>query len=44
MKKEIHNMELRFNQLKRKQEQLIKDIERAVGKRNGITIKYLPKT
>ena len=43
MRKEIHNMELRFQQLKRKQEELIKDIERAVSKRNGITIKYQPK-
>jgi len=42
MKNEIHNMELRFQQMKRKQEELIKDIERCVAKRETIQWKYLP--
>lgn len=43
MKQEIHRMELRFEQLKKKQEQMIKDMERAVFKRETIQLKYLPK-
>ena len=43
MKKEIHRMELRFEQLRKKQEQMIKDMERAVFKRETIQMKYLPK-
>lgn len=42
MKNEIHNMELRFQQMKRKQEELIKDMERCVAKRETIQWKYLP--
>lgn len=36
MKKEIHRMELRYEQLRKKQEQMIKDMERAVFKRETI--------
>ncbi len=43
MKKEIHRMELRYEQLRKKQEQMIKDMERAVFKREAIQLKYLPK-
>jgi len=43
MKKEIHRMELRFEQLKKNQEELIKDMERAVCKRETITLKYKPQ-
>jgi DNA-binding ferritin-like protein (Dps family) len=43
MKKEIHRMELRYEQLRKKQEQIIKEMERAVFKRGTIQIKYLPK-
>ena len=43
MKKEIHRMELRYEQLRKKQEQMIKDMERAVFKRKTIQLKYLPK-
>ena len=43
MKKEIHRMELRYEQLRKKQEQMIKDMERAVFKREVIQLKYLPK-
>ena len=43
MKKEIHRMELRYEQLRKKQEQMIKDMERAVFKRETIQLKYLPK-
>lgn len=43
MKQEIHRMELRYEQLKKKQEQMIKDMERAVFKRETIQLKYLPK-
>mmetsp|Transcript_3849 Transcript_3849/g.4213 ORF Transcript_3849/g.4213 Transcript_3849/m.4213 type:complete len:890 (+) Transcript_3849:56-2725(+) len=44
MKKEIHRMELRYEQLRKKQEELIKEIERAIAKRETIQLKYLPKT
>ena len=43
MKKEIHRMELRYEQLRKKQEEMIKDMERAVFKREVIQLKYLPK-
>mmetsp|Transcript_34384 Transcript_34384/g.25458 ORF Transcript_34384/g.25458 Transcript_34384/m.25458 type:complete len:108 (+) Transcript_34384:1726-2049(+) len=43
MKQEIHRMELRYEQLRKKQEQMIKDMERAVFKRETIQLKYLPK-
>jgi len=34
---------LRFDQLKKKQEEMIKDMERAIFKRETIQLKYLPK-
>lgn len=43
MKKEIHIMELRYEQLRRRQEEMIKNIERAVENRETIQLKYLPK-
>ena len=43
MKKEIHRMELRYQQLLKKQEEMIKDMERSVFKRETIQLKYLPK-
>ncbi len=43
MKKEIHIMELRYEQLRRRQEEMIKNIERAVENRQTIQLKYLPK-
>ena len=43
MRKEIHRMELRYEQLRKKQEEMIKDMERAVFKRETIQLKYLPK-
>jgi len=43
MKKEIHRMELRYEQLRKKQEEMIKEMERAVFKRETIQLKYLPK-
>mmetsp|Transcript_47873 Transcript_47873/g.137341 ORF Transcript_47873/g.137341 Transcript_47873/m.137341 type:complete len:888 (+) Transcript_47873:97-2760(+) len=43
MKKEIHRMELRLDQLKRRQEQMIIEMERAIHKRDAITLKYEPK-
>eukprot|EP00743_Colponemidia_sp_Colp-15_P001752 GILK01001913.1.p1 GENE.GILK01001913.1~~GILK01001913.1.p1 ORF type:complete len:909 (-),score=261.49 GILK01001913.1:118-2775(-) len=43
MKKEIHRMELRFDQLKRKQESMISEMERAIDKRETIALKYVPK-
>ena len=36
-------MELRYEQLRKKQEQMIKDMERCVFKREVIQLKYLPK-
>ena len=41
MKKEIHRMELRYEELRKRQEKLIKDMERAVFKRETIQMKYL---
>merc|ERR1712060_507947 len=43
MKKEIHRMELRLEQLKRRQEQMIMEMERAIHKRDAIALKYEPK-
>ena len=43
MRKEIHRMKLRYDQLRKKQEELIKDMERSVFKRETIQLKYLPK-
>merc|ERR1711977_11636 len=43
MKKEIHRMELRLDQLKRRQEQMIVEMERAISKRDAIALKYEPK-
>merc|ERR1719226_18123 len=43
MKKEIHRMELRLDQLKRRQEQMIIEMERAIHKRDAISMKYEPK-
>lgn len=43
MRKEIHRMELRYEQLRKKQEEMIKDMERSVFKRETIQLKYLPK-
>merc|ERR1719450_2032421 len=43
MKKEIHRMELRLDQLKRRQEQMIVEMERAIHKRDAIALKLEPK-
>merc|ERR1719436_2221978 len=43
MKKEIHRMELRLDQLKRRQEQMILEMERAIHKRDAISMKFEPK-
>merc|ERR1712070_1028566 len=43
MKKEIHRMELRLDQLKRRQEQMIMEMERAIHKRDAISLKHEPK-
>merc|ERR1712151_1462739 len=43
MRKEIHRMELRLDQLKRRQEQMIIEMERAISKRDSIASKYEPK-
>eukprot|EP00948_MAST-09A_sp_MAST-9A-sp1_P000466 g466.t1 len=40
MQKEIHRMELRHEALKREQEKMIKEMERAVAKREIISLKY----
>lgn len=40
MKKEIHRMELIFTSLKKQQEVLIQEMERAVNKRESIKLKY----
>merc|ERR1719183_859140 len=42
MTKEIHRMELRHDQLKRRQEQMIMEMERAIHKRDAIALKYEP--
>merc|ERR1712194_826130 len=43
MKREIHRMELRLEQLKRRQEQIIVEMERAVHKRSALQLKYEPQ-
>ncbi len=43
MRKEIHRMELRYDVLRMRQEELIKDMERSVFKRETIQLKFLPK-
>jgi len=43
MKKEIHRMELRYEQLKRRQDQMIQEMERVIHKRDAIQLKYEPK-
>merc|ERR1719183_966456 len=43
MTKEIHRMELRLDQLKRRQEQMINEMERAIHKRDAIALKFEPK-
>merc|ERR1719181_637113 len=43
MQKEIHRMELRLDQLSRRQEQMIMEMERAIHKRDAIALKYEPK-
>lgn len=43
MKKEIHRMELRLDQLKRRQEHMIIEMERTISKRDAIAQKYEPK-
>merc|ERR1719498_1676126 len=42
MTKEIHRMELRLDQLKRRQESMIMEMERAIHKRDAIALKYEP--
>ncbi len=42
MKKEIHRMGLRLDQLKRRQESIIKEMERAIYKRDSIQQKFEP--
>merc|ERR1719498_1178905 len=42
MMKEIHRMELRLDQLKRRQESMIMEMERAIHKRDAIALKYEP--
>lgn len=43
MKKEIHRMELRYDKLRKQQEEYIKEMEQSVFKRETIQLKYLPK-
>lgn len=43
LKKEIHRMELRLEDLRKKQEQLINEMERAVYKRETIQLKFINK-
>merc|ERR1719409_2239844 len=43
MKREIHRMELRYEQLKRRQDQMIQEMERVIHKRDTIQLKYEPK-
>merc|ERR1719172_61891 len=43
MKKEIHRMELRYEQLKGRQDQMIQEMERVIHKRDTIQLKYEPK-
>merc|ERR1719229_723517 len=43
MRKEIHRMELRLDQLKRRQDQMIQEMQRTISKRDAIASKYEPK-
>merc|ERR1712176_1661895 len=43
MKKEIHRMELRLDQLKRRQEHMIIEMERTISKHDAIAQKFEPK-
>ena len=43
LKREIHRMELRLDDLRKKQEAIIADMERAVDKRETIQLKYQNK-
>ena len=43
LKREIHRMELRLEDLRKKQEAIIADMERAVDKRETIQLKYQNK-
>eukprot|EP00828_Plagiopyla_frontata_P046349 TRINITY_DN819_c0_g1_i6.p1 TRINITY_DN819_c0_g1~~TRINITY_DN819_c0_g1_i6.p1 ORF type:complete len:600 (-),score=114.24 TRINITY_DN819_c0_g1_i6:152-1951(-) len=43
LKKDIHRMELRLDDVRKKQEQVISDIEKAVSKKEMITLKYQNK-
>merc|ERR1719183_3114209 len=43
MKREIHRMELRYEQLKRRQDQMILEMERVIHKRDTIQLKCEPK-
>jgi chromosome segregation ATPase len=43
MKKEIHRMELRYDKLRKQQEEYIKEMEQSVFKLETIQLKYLPK-
>lgn len=43
LKKELHRMELRLEELRKKQDQLIQEIERTIEKRESIQFKYTNK-
>jgi len=43
LKKEIHRMELRLDDIRKKQENVILEMERAVFKRETIQLKYMDK-
>lgn len=43
LKKEIHRMELRLDDLRKKQETIIAEMDRAVYKRETIQLKYMNK-
>jgi len=43
MKKEIHRMEMRLNQLKRKQDDIIKEMELSINKKESIQLRNLGK-
>jgi len=44
MKKEVHRMDVRKSQIKRKQEQIIKDVERAIAKRESIQLRNMGRS
>lgn len=41
MKKEIHRMQLRLKQLKRQQESMVLEMERSIGKQQGIKLQHV---